>query len=64
MRAELVFAAAQCEVALVPITGPADRHGMAVASAKYDRVERARGNRSPIGLMVATEIALRSAVSS
>src|SRR5450432_1474745 len=59
MRAELVFATAQCEVALVPITGPADLHGMAVAS--YDRVELARGNRSPIGLMVATEIALGSA---
>jgi hypothetical protein len=64
MRAELVFATAQCEVALVPITGPADLHGMAVASAKYDRVELARGNRSPIGLMVATEIALGSAVQS
>jgi hypothetical protein len=65
MRAELVFATAQCEVALVPIiTGPADLHGMAVASAKYDRVELARGNRSPIGLMVATELALGSAVQS
>jgi hypothetical protein len=64
MRAELVFATAQCEVALVPITGPADLHGMAVASAKYDRVELARGNRSPIGLMVATEIVLGSAVQS
>jgi hypothetical protein len=64
MCAELVFATAQCEVALVPITGPADLHGMAVASAKYDRVELARGNRSPIGLMVATEIALGSAVQS
>jgi hypothetical protein len=35
IRAELVFATAQCEVALVPITGPADLHGMAVASAKF-----------------------------
>jgi hypothetical protein len=64
MRAELVFARAQCVVALVPITGPADLHGMAVASAKFDRVELDRGNRSPIGLMVATEIALGSAVQS
>ena len=64
MRAELVFATAQCEVALVPIAGPADLHGMAVASAKYDRVELARGNRSPIRPMVATEIALGSAVQS
>jgi hypothetical protein len=37
MRAELVFATAQCEVTLVPITGPADLHGMAVASATYER---------------------------
>jgi hypothetical protein len=65
MRAELVFVTAQCEVALVPITGAADLHGMAVASAKYDRVELARVNRGFIGLMVADEIAgLRKAVLS
>jgi hypothetical protein len=64
MRAELVFARAQCEVALVPITSPADLHGMAVASAKYDRVELARGNRAPNGLMVANEIVFGSAVLS
>jgi hypothetical protein len=64
MRAELIFARAQCEVALVPITGPADLHGMAVASAKYDRVELARGNRAPIGLMVAHEIVLGRTVLS
>jgi hypothetical protein len=45
MRAELVFVLAQCEMALVPITSSADLHGMAVASAKYDRVELARVNR-------------------
>jgi hypothetical protein len=37
---------------------------MAVASAKYDRVELARGNRAPIGLMVANEIVFGSAVLS
>jgi hypothetical protein len=65
IRAELVFAKAQCEVAIVPITSPADLHGMAVASAKYDRVDLARVNRGLIGLMVADEIAgLRKAVLS
>jgi hypothetical protein len=64
IRAELVFANVQCEVALVPIASPADLHGMAVASAKFDRVELARGNRALIGLVVATEIALGSAVLS
>jgi len=33
MRAELEFAKAQCEVALVPVTGAADLHAMAAASA-------------------------------
>jgi hypothetical protein len=58
MRAELVFARAQCEVALVPITGAADLHAMAACSVVYDKVELARHNRAPIGLMVADEIAL------
>jgi hypothetical protein len=65
MRAELVFAKAQCEVALVPITGPADLHTMAACSVIYDCVEPARTNRAPIATMVADEIFKRgSAVLS
>jgi hypothetical protein len=64
MTAELVFAKAQCDVTLVPIESAADLRGMAVASAKFDRVELARGNRAPIALMVATRIALVAAVQS
>jgi hypothetical protein len=63
VRAELIFARAQCEVALVPIASPADLHGMAVASAKFDGVEFARNNRAPIGLMVANEIVFGKAGS-
>ena len=57
MRAELIFARAQCEVALVLITGAADLHAMAACSVAYDRVGLARHNRGPIGLMVADELA-------
>ena len=65
MRAELVFALAQIDVASVPVTGPADLHAMADCSVTYDRVELARGNRAPIAIMVADEIFKRgSAVQS
>jgi hypothetical protein len=65
MRAELVFALAQIDVALDPVTGPADLHAMADCAVTYDRVELARGNRAPIAIMMADEIMrLGSAVLS
>jgi hypothetical protein len=56
MTAELEFAKAQCEVALVPIAGPADLHTMAACSVIYDRIELNRKNLAPIAVMVADEI--------
>jgi hypothetical protein len=65
MLAELEFAKAQCEVALVPIAGPADLHTMAACSVIYDRVELARHNGAEIAIMVADEVVrLGSAVLS
>jgi hypothetical protein len=53
MRAELVFAKAQAEVALVPPAGPADISAMAACSVAYDRVELARVNRAYIAVALA-----------
>jgi hypothetical protein len=64
MRAELVFARAQINLAMAPITGHADLEAMAACSVLYDRVELARGNRAPIGLVVAQEVFGRKAVVS
>ena len=65
MKAELEFAGAQLDLALVPIAGRADPEAMAACSIIYDWVELARGNRAPIGLVVAHEVSrLAQAVQS
>jgi hypothetical protein len=56
MKAELVFAGAQIGLAVVPIASTADLEAMAACSVTYDRVDLARVNRAPIGLMVAREV--------
>jgi len=56
MKAELLFAKAQTELAIVPIANAADLHVMAACSVLYDRVELCRENRAPIGLMIADHL--------
>jgi hypothetical protein len=60
MKAELEFAGAQLDLALVPISGRADLEAMAACSVIYDRVELCRFNRAPIGIIVADEISRRA----
>jgi hypothetical protein len=56
MRAELVFAQAQIDVALAPVVGIADVRAMAACAVAYDGIELARVNRKPIASAVAEEV--------
>jgi hypothetical protein len=56
MEAEIAFARAQTDVALVPITSLADLRVMATCSLAYDGIELACINRAPIAQVVAQAV--------
>lgn len=55
MAAETAFAEAQAAVASVPVADLADVRALAACSVIYDRIELARVNRAPIGIIVAQQ---------